>query len=139
MRSTAFRSCEILIVDDEAALLAAMGRTLSREFPHCGFVLYDDPMAALVEIDTRPFAAVISDFKMPKLSGAELLAHVQIVQPRALRILYSGNPPSTELSAHLVLEKPDDFGRLRAAIGELIAESATSYIHPLVGPAALRR
>lgn len=75
----------ILVVDDEEIVLAALHETLRRA--HYDVVTSRDPLAALEEIKRREFSIIITDQRMPMLSGLELLAQARQIQPFATRIL----------------------------------------------------
>src|SRR5579862_9694171 len=78
----------ILVVDDEEVITIALGEILRQaryEVP-----TMSDPAAALEELKKRDFSVVISDQKMPGLSGLELLAEAKRLQPKATRILITG-------------------------------------------------
>jgi len=75
----------ILVVDDEEIVLAALHETLRRA--HYDVVTFRDPIAALEEIKRREFSIIITDQRMPMLSGLELLAQARQIQPFATRIL----------------------------------------------------
>jgi response regulator RpfG family c-di-GMP phosphodiesterase len=75
----------ILVVDDEQELVSVLQETLERAgYEAVGFV---DSALALEEIKKRKFSVIISDQRMPKLSGLELLGHARQIQPNATRIL----------------------------------------------------
>ncbi len=75
----------ILLVDDEAAILALLQEDLERAgYPTIGAT---DPLKALAEIKQRNFSVIISDQRMPGMSGLELLAQAALIQPHATRIL----------------------------------------------------
>jgi response regulator RpfG family c-di-GMP phosphodiesterase len=75
----------ILVVDDDAAILLLVGETLRAE----GYEVTTatDPAQALEQVRAQPFAVVISDQKMPQMTGLEFLGHVKRLQPHATRIL----------------------------------------------------
>jgi response regulator RpfG family c-di-GMP phosphodiesterase len=75
----------ILLVDDEPEVLLVLQETLER----AGYeaVSFVDSTLALEEIKKRKFSVIISDQRMPKLSGLELLGHARQIQPNATRIL----------------------------------------------------
>ena len=75
----------ILIVDDEEIVLVALREMLIRQ----GYqvVTTTDPTVAIEELKLQEFAIVISDQRMPNLSGLELLARAREIQPDATRIL----------------------------------------------------
>jgi DNA-binding NtrC family response regulator len=79
---------KILLVDDEESVLRALKRFLIRkgfevEIAHCG-------QEALDNLDRIRPDVVVSDFKMPGMDGAQLLATVAHKLPSARRILLSG-------------------------------------------------
>jgi response regulator RpfG family c-di-GMP phosphodiesterase len=75
----------ILIVDDEAVVLAALSKTLQLEGYSVSAV--EDPLEAIHLVQTTPFSVILSDQQMPALSGLEFLAQAKILQPNATRIL----------------------------------------------------
>ncbi len=76
---------QILVVDDEPMLRAALSRVLERS----GFVVVtaDCGAAALEVMSQTPVPMIISDMKMPGMTGLELLAQVQQRWPRTLRLV----------------------------------------------------
>lgn len=75
----------ILIVDDEQIILVALYETLRRE--QYEVVTAPDPEAALAEMRKGEFAVIMSDQRMPGITGLELLARARQIQPDASRIL----------------------------------------------------
>jgi response regulator RpfG family c-di-GMP phosphodiesterase len=75
----------ILIVDDEEIVLVALYETLRRE--HYDVVTTSDPATALAELKKTEFSVIISDQRMPMMTGLELLAQAREIQPNAIRIL----------------------------------------------------
>ncbi len=75
----------ILIVDDEEVFLANMRQILQRARHET--VAISDPLLAMEEIKKRKFSVIISDQRMPGMSGLELLAEARLIQPFATRIL----------------------------------------------------
>src|SRR5262245_10511850 len=78
-------SRRLLLVDDEETVLLALHEALRRE----GYEIesFTDPTAALVELARSEFAVVVTDQRMPGLTGLELLAEAQRLRPEATRIL----------------------------------------------------
>ncbi len=78
----------VLVVDDEELLLASLGGLLGAN----GYrvVLESDPRRALERLREETFAVVLSDQRMPGLSGLEFLALAREIQPHATRILITG-------------------------------------------------
>ena len=78
----------ILIVDDEEIVLAALREMLSREGYHVTTVPRAEDAVELLE--QQAFSVVLTDQKMPGLTGLEFLARVKALQPDATRILITG-------------------------------------------------
>jgi response regulator RpfG family c-di-GMP phosphodiesterase len=75
----------ILIVDDEEIVLVALRELLVRQ--NYQVVTTTDPLMALEHLKTQQFSVVLSDQRMPTLSGLELLGQARGLQPDATRIL----------------------------------------------------
>ena len=75
----------LLIVDDEDIVLVALRETLRRQ--NYDVVAKSDPAEAIEELKRTEFAVVLSDQRMPQLTGLELLARARQIQPNATRIL----------------------------------------------------
>ncbi len=75
----------ILLVDDEAEVLKALRRTVEHE----GWtaVCAEGPDEALAAIEHQEFAVVVSDYRMPKMDGVQLLVHVRARWPQTERLL----------------------------------------------------
>ncbi len=117
----------VLLVDDEPRMLSALSRTLRRE----GHVLETaaDASRALERLAASPpVALVISDHKMPGMTGVELLAEVARRWPGTARILLSGwvaEIPQTALAradVSALLSKPWDDAELKRVIREAIGD-----------------
>lgn len=114
----------LLLVDDEEQILTALQRSLRRE----GYelVLARTPREALVQLDEQRFDAVLSDHKMPGMTGLELLEHVARLQPEAARVLITGwsqAVPPAEMQAaaiDVVLPKPWEDAELKRALRALL-------------------
>jgi len=78
----------LLLVDDEPAILSALKRLLRRE----GYqILTADSAAEGLELlATHEVAIVMSDQRMPQMTGAEFLAKVRKMYPDTIRIILSG-------------------------------------------------
>ncbi len=74
----------ILLVDDEEEILKSLRRDLRR---HAIIDIETDPVEALRKIESTEYAVIISDLKMPKLTGLELLKKAAELQPSCQRIL----------------------------------------------------
>jgi response regulator RpfG family c-di-GMP phosphodiesterase len=79
---------KILAVDDEYEVLSGYRRNLRKYF---NLTLATGAEEALEEFrSSGPFAAVITDFRMPGTNGIELLEKIQKIEPDTSRILITG-------------------------------------------------
>ena len=85
LRSPESKIHRILVVDDEEIVLVALYETLRRE--RYEVVTLSDPAGALAELRKTEFSVIITDQRMPTLTGLELLAQARQIQPNASRIL----------------------------------------------------
>ena len=78
----------ILVVDDERVIREILSEFLSLE----GFAVHtvEDGEKALTELRLRPYDLVITDLKMPRLSGLQLLEKVEAERLGALTVLMTG-------------------------------------------------
>jgi HD-like signal output (HDOD) protein len=112
---------QILFVDDEQGVLDGLRNVLRGQRREWEMVFAPGGTAALAEIDRRPFDVVVSDMRMPGIDGATLLTRVKEKQPRAVRIVLSGQTDlesamRTVLVAHQFLSKPCDAETLRSTV-----------------------
>jgi len=118
----------LLIVDDEARILTALRRVLRSESYE--ILTAETPAEALRLLDERRVDLVLSDHKMPGMSGLELLARVSRKQPSAGRILITGwteEVPPEELAAvgvRALVPKPWDNEELKATLRAALASDA---------------
>lgn len=80
----------LLVVDDEARILSALRRSLRRE--GWRVLTAGTPDEALRLLRDEPIDAVLSDHKMPRISGLEVLEAAARLRPAAARLLISGWP-----------------------------------------------
>jgi len=87
----------ILLVDDEINILSALKRSLQRiEFDELDserpeIETFVSARQALARIRRAPVDLVISDFRMPEMSGIEFLTEAVQAQPDVARLVLSGN------------------------------------------------
>jgi DNA-binding NtrC family response regulator len=77
----------VLCVDDEPNILRALSWLLQKEFE---VVTSSSGREALEIIRKDDFDVVISDQRMPEMSGVDFLREVRNIAPRAMRILLTG-------------------------------------------------
>jgi len=116
----------ILFVDDEPNLLAGLQRNLrpmrgewEMEFVTSG----DEALKAIVR---APFDAIVTDMRMPGMTGAQLLEQVQQLTPQTIRIILSGQSEKESVfrsitSSHQFLSKPCDPDQLKILLQRTIA------------------
>lgn len=78
---------KVLCVDDEPHVLRALQWLLQREFEVHTAVSAQE---ALQLLKSHDFDVVVSDQRMPEVSGVEFLQKVRTVAPRSMRILLTG-------------------------------------------------
>ncbi len=83
----------ILVVDDEQNIINAIRRELST--PPLGRYKYaiegfTDPKLALERAREKEFEVVISDYRMPEMSGLDFLKALHAQQPDCVRVVLSG-------------------------------------------------
>ncbi|HUB09796.1 MAG TPA: response regulator [Myxococcales bacterium] len=117
----------ILIVDDEPQVARALGRLLRRS----GFEveMAASGEEALAKIGAFVPDVVISDFRMPGMDGAQLLAEVKKRLPLALRLILSGHADLRSILSSInegeicrFLSKPWDDREILALLQKLLAE-----------------
>ena len=98
----------ILVVDDDAAVLDLLSVVLERvdaDIETCS-----DPEAAMARFREEAFDVVISDERMPKMSGSEMLRRLRALSPRTPTILLTAYASSRSLAA--AYERSGVFGYL---------------------------
>lgn len=78
----------ILFVDDDPLILDGFARIVYREFDAS---VAEGPEVGLEKVKKQgPFAAVVSDMRMPVMDGAEFLAQVRTLAPDTIRVMLTG-------------------------------------------------
>lgn len=83
----------VLLVDDEPNVLSALQRALRRFMPESEVAIEacQDPEQALLRCDAAEFDVVMSDYRMPGLTGGDFLQVFKAVQPDAVRLVLSAS------------------------------------------------
>ncbi|MEW6173926.1 MAG: response regulator [Bacillota bacterium] len=117
---------KILIIDDDAAFVESLCSVLEPTGYHCdGFT---SPEAALEAYRQRPYDVVLTDVKMPGLSGIEVFQRILSLDPEAKVIIISAcwdaETANTvaDTGACALFEKPVDFLRLIEALSKIEAK-----------------
>ncbi|MEA4848707.1 MAG: HD domain-containing protein [Clostridiaceae bacterium] len=79
---------KILVVDDELQILASLKRILNDE-PYC-ILSTDSPVEAIEILQKNKIDVMVSDQRMPDISGLELLKYSKTISPGTVRILMTG-------------------------------------------------
>ncbi len=115
----------LLLVDDEASILAALRRLLRPE----GYVVHtaESGAAGLEVLQREPVDLVMSDMRMPGMSGAQFLEQVRQSWPHTMRLLLTGYADmSTTVAAinrgevYRYLNKPWDDQELKVVIRDAL-------------------
>ncbi len=78
---------KILVVDDEQPILNALSRALRRSFD---VLLSLNGQSALEILRSQEVAVILSDQRMPEMSGVEFFKKASGIQPDAVRIMLTG-------------------------------------------------
>lgn len=137
----------VLVLDDDPIMLELVQAQLT---PATGdtiqyaLELATEPQAALDFAARQKVDAVISDFRMPGMSGIEFLKLFSRVQPDAARLILSGLTDTDsvqrmvkEVGIHRFIPKPCSRAELRALLDEAIAIAGQQTASPSASTAAL--
>jgi DNA-binding response OmpR family regulator len=112
----------ILVVDDEGAIRYSISKTLQR----VGYQVHTAASGeeALEMMEQQTYDVVLTDIRMPGLSGVELLAKIKERAPDAVVILLTGYAnlesaiESLRLGAHDYLTKPSSSQSIRDSVAQ---------------------
>jgi putative nucleotidyltransferase with HDIG domain len=116
----------ILIVDDDPVMLGNLQSMLSDRREDWDLQFCGSGPEALACLTQRPADVVLSDMRMPGMTGAQLLGEVAQKFPDTVRIAFS-EPTDQEFNlkcvntAHQFLAKPCDSGSLLAILGRALS------------------
>ena len=124
----------VLFVDDEQRLLEGIARMLRPLRNEWEVLTANGGDEALAILGQRHVDVLVSDMRMPGMSGADLLDQVTKRHPGTIRMILSGQADRESLlrsigSTHRYLSKPCDATQIRLAI-----QQAQDLRHYLVGP-----
>jgi len=115
----------LLVVDDDEHVRRALRRVLRRA--KCRILDAPDAAAALELLAAEPIQVVVSDYRMPGMSGVEFLRVVKDRWPRIQRVLLTGQADSTAIEEAVnqseifrFIWKPWDDGHLLITIQSAI-------------------
>jgi HD-like signal output (HDOD) protein/CheY-like chemotaxis protein len=115
----------ILFVDDETMVLEGLRRSFNSMSRAWEMEFAANGEQAMLALARQPFDVVISDMRMPGMSGAELLDKISIHSPQTIRIALSGQCDQEVLvrsvgPIHQFLSKPCDKELLKTKIQQAL-------------------
>ncbi len=115
------KSKRVLFVDDDQKVLDGLKQTLDGVWAGWQVAFSTNGQDALKKLDASEFDIVVTDMRMPGMSGSELLAEVLERHPNVVRIVLSGNLEHdlalrSATTAHQYLVKPCDAATLRGTL-----------------------
>jgi len=103
---------KILVVDDDPNICAYIAQILAHNNWQADTTC--DGPGALELIERQPYAAVVLDYRMPGMDGAELCREIERRRPGIPKVLLTGYPtidtvfPAVEAGVNRVIAKPLD-------------------------------
>ena len=113
---------KILIVEDEKAISGVLQSILSEELPDYEFEVAEDGLEGYKKVEKDNFDLIISDIKMPKVSGTELLKQTLALKPEQTFVMISGHADidtavdCLKEGAYDFISKPIDINRLITSV-----------------------
>jgi two-component system alkaline phosphatase synthesis response regulator PhoP len=117
---TTYEGAQILVVDDEGAIRYSVSKTLQR----IGFEVHEAASGedALEMMTKNEYEVILTDIRMPGLTGVDLLKRIKDQSPDAIVILMTGYASlgtaveSLRLGAHDYLIKPSSSQDIRQSV-----------------------
>ncbi|MBB1139999.1 sigma-54 dependent transcriptional regulator [Myroides sp. WP-1] len=123
------KESKILIVEDESAIRRVLIRILEEESSDYKVDGAEDGAEGLQKITQEDYDLVISDIKMPKMSGDELLVEAKKIKPETVFVMISGHGDletainTMKLGAYDYISKPPDLNRLLTTVRNALDKS----------------
>ena len=116
----------ILFVDDEPMVLSGLQRSLRSMREEWEMAFVTSGPEALELMEQQPFDIIVTDMRMPVMTGAELLEQVKRRFPQCFRIILSGQADQQAIlravdPTHQYLAKPCDTAELKKRLGRAFA------------------
>lgn len=120
----------VLIVDDDKNILSVLGRLLRSA--RYELTLCQDPVEALALCQDKRYSLIISDQKMPVMTGTQLFEKIAGLQIRASKIILSGYSDFNEIThafnqqwINQFIAKPWDDETLQSIVDTTVASVTT--------------
>ena len=115
----------ILFVDDEEGILAGLRSSLRKLRRTYRFLFANGAKDALTQLAAEPVDVVVTDIRMPGMTGVELLERVRDQHPGTVRYVLSGEAGIDLVMrsvpvAHRWLAKPCDYDVLTEALADAV-------------------
>jgi DNA-binding NtrC family response regulator len=125
----------LLLVDDEERILRSLGMLFRA---HYDVLATTDGVKALELVRERPVHVVVSDQRMPTISGVDLLRQIRDHSPRTMRILLTGYADLAAVEASVndgeifrFLEKPWNALTLQDAVAQAAQIAREEFAEPV--------
>lgn len=126
MNATPNPKKRVLFVDDETALLELYKAVFEEEREQWEINFAPSATQALDIMGEEPMDVLVSDMRMPGMSGAQLLQETMKRHPKTSRLIMSGYADAEQIAqclgaTHQFIAKPFELGVLRGTIGRVCA------------------
>ena len=117
---------QILLVDDDTALLDVLQRTIELRIAQVAVTACDSAEAALAHLRSGHYHLIITDLNMPKINGLALIHQVKAIFPKMAILVITGHGDdeaecqAMQAGAEGFIRKPFDRIDLAAIIERLL-------------------
>jgi CheY-like chemotaxis protein len=110
---------QVLIVDDDSALLAVLKLTMEEICSHCRVKTAGNGHAALNVLNQHNIKLVLTDYNMPGMNGLELATQIRDRWPEIPLVLMTASGDSSELRAAVSSLGKSDFVQKPFGVNQL--------------------
>ncbi len=130
--------CNLLIVDDEPNIVQSIRRVLHKE--KYNVFTASGATEALLTLESNPIDVVVSDHRMPEMTGVKFLAEVSKRHPHTVRLMLSGEADMNvmmdainEGNIFKFISKPWSDCNLRSVVREAANLALAAKLDPATG------
>lgn len=126
----------VLVVEDDEDLRKVLCEQLARaDYTVQGVC---DGIEAMMELEDKQWEVVLTDYRMPRLNGLDLLVVVTVCWPDTSVVMISGEPPDTakralKQGAFAWVRKPYDPAHLLGTVQEAVQHAFALRAQPQRG------